>query len=430
MLPAAYASSEIETLIQMLYENGMVSDEQYGRLQTELQQNKTQIAQEKDAIQKQISDARKPSDIEVSVKGGVTVKTRDGAFKTKLGARIMADSAWYAHDDDTMGDGTKIRRARMSFQGLMYHDWGYKFEYEFAGDHSKGIKDAFLTYQGLDAMSFRVGNMKDPFSLQDQMSANYNLFIERSLTDTFTSGRHIGAMAFANRKNWTASIGLFGEAVQTVGQANDEGWGVASRATFAPINKKGSLLHFALAANYRDAGDIATLQFKQQPESHIAGISIVDTGEMTNIDSHSKYGLEFGMVSGPLSVQSEYITTTVNRQEASGLNFDSWYLQTGYFLTGESRKYGKGKFGKVIPVSSVGEGGIGAWELGLRYSTVDLNDQDILGGAADSFTLGLNWYATPTIRFSANYINVVEVDAGPADEIEPNIVQLRSQWAF
>jgi phosphate-selective porin OprO/OprP len=426
----SHADSEINTLIQMLHENGMVSDEQYVRLQAELTQNQTQVLKEKEAMQKQLHEATKPSEVEVKVKDGLVFKTRDGAFSTKIGARVMADAAWYDNDNDTMGDGTNIRRARMSIQGKMYSDWGYKFEYDFAGDHNKGIKDAFVSYNGLDAVSFKAGNMKDPFSLQDQMNANYNLFNERSLTDAFSVVRHIGVMAFTDRKNWTAATGLFGEAVQTVGQTNDEGWGLATRVTLAPVNKKGALLHFAAAVSYRDAGDAATLRFKQQPESTVAGINIVDTGSMTNVDDHIKYGLEFAMVSGPLSVQSEYVTTTVNRQIAPDLNFDSWYLQTGYFLTGESRRYSKGKFVKIVPNSSVGEGGIGAWELGLRYSTIDLNDQGLSGGEADNFTLGVNWYATPAIKFSANYINVLDIKGGPAETVQPNIVQVRSQWAF
>lgn len=427
---AAQASSEIETLIDMLHQNGTISDAQYARLQAELGERKVKNNQQVVSLGKQGVQAKKSSDVEVSVKGAVSVKTPDGAFTTKIGARVMADAAAYKNDNNTMGDGTKIRRARMSLQGKMYHDWAYKFEYDFATGEIKGIADAFVEYQGLDAMSVRVGNMKDPFSLQFQMNANYNLFMERSLTNGLNTGRHIGAMVFTNRKNWTASAGLFGEAVQTVGKEKDEGWGLGSRVTYAPINSKGSLLHLAVSANYRDAGEVAILRFKQQPESNVSGINIVDTGNIAKVDFHSKYGLEVAMVSGPLSVQSEYVTASVSRYSAPSLAFNSWYIQTGYLLTGESRQYRQGKFGKITPNSSVGNGGIGAWELGLRYSTINLNDQNIMGGEAKSLTLGVNWFATSTIRFSANYINVLQVNGGPLESVHPDIIQLRSQWAF
>lgn len=425
---AVNASSEIETLITMLHENGMISNEQYGRLQAELSERQVQNNQEKVALQKQLAEVTKPSDVEVSVKGGVTVKTRDGAFTTKFGGRIMADAA--AFNNDNIGDGTEIRRARLLLHGKMYHDWAYKIEYDFATAHEKGLADGFVEYQGLDAMSFRAGNMKDPFSLQFQMNANHNLFMERSLTNALNTGRHIGVMALTNRKDWTASLGLFGDNIQTVGGQNDEGWGVGSRVTYAPINSKGSLVHLAVSANYRDSGEAATLRFKQQPESEESGINVVDTGNMQNVDSHAKYGLELAVVSGPLSVQSEYATVSVSRNTNSSLDFNSWYVQTGYFFTGESRQYKFGKFGNIIPKSSLGEDGIGAWELGLRYSTVNLNDHDVQGGEADSITLGLNWFATPTVRFSANYINMLDIQNGPLDSEDLDVVQFRSQWAF
>ena len=424
------AGSEMETLIAMLFKNGMITDAQYVRLNAQVTERLAQNNKDKVTLQTHITEVAKPTPVEVSVKGQVIVKNRDGAFTTKFGARVMADAAAYSNDNNTMGDGTKIRRARMSLQGNMYHDWGYKFEYEFSTGHNKGIADAFVEYKGFDDMSFRVGNMKDPFSLQFQMNANYNLFMERSLTNGLNTGRHIGAMVFAQRKNWTASAGLFGESVQSERGANDQGFGLGSRITYSPINSESTLLHVGLSANYRDAGDAAILRFKQQPESNVSGINIVDTGGMKNIDFHAKYGLEIAMVSGPLSVQLEYVTTSVTRDGTSNLNFDSWYLQVGYLLTGESRQYKQGKFGKIIPISNMGDGGVGAWELGIRFSTINLNDQDVFGGKADSFTLGVNWFATTTIRFSANYIRVSDLNDGPLELVQPDIVELRSQWAF
>ena len=424
------ASPEMETLMDMLLKNGMITDAQYVRLKAQMNKSLTQNNNEKLILQTQIAEVTRPAPVEVSVKGQVIVKKHDGAFTTKFGARVMADAAVYKNDVNTIGDGTKIRRARMSLQGKMYHDWGYKLEYDFANGHDKGIADAFVEYQGFDDMSFRVGNMKDPFSLQFQMNANYNLFMERSLTNGLNTGRHIGAMVYTQKKNWTASAGLFGESVQSVSGANDEGFGLGSRITYSPINNESLMLHMGLSTNYRDAGDVSTLRFKQQPESHVSGINIVDTGSIKNVDFHTKYGLEIAMVSGPLSVQLEYVTTSVTRNNRPNLGFDSWYLQAGYLLTGESRQYKKGKFGKISPNSNMGNGGVGAWELGIRYSTINLNDQDVFGGKASSFTLGANWFATTTIRFSANYIRVLDLNGGPLDPVQPDIFEFRSQWAF
>ena len=78
----------------------------------------------------------------------------------------------------------------------------------------------------------------------------------------------------------------------------------------------------------------------------------------------------------------------------------------------------------------VGKGGIGAWQFALRFSSLDLTDEDITGGKEENFTVGLNWYATPNIRFIANYVSVLDVDGGPEDGDEPESFQIRTQVEF
>lgn len=424
----AYAGSEIETLINMLHENGMVSEEQYGRLIAELNQNKAQQAEEKAQVEQKLAEATKPSDVEVTIDKGINFKTRDGKFSSKIGGRVQADAAAYGGDPE-LGDGTEIRRARLYIQGTMYNDWGYKLQYDFVDSGSKGIKDAYLSYNGFDDLELKAGNFKDPFSLQEQTSSKFVSFTERALPSAFSAGRHIGVMATTAHKHWTLAGGLFGDTVTAKGGVDDEGWGLGTRATWAPINNKTEVVHLGIGLNYRETGGSNSAQFKQQPETHIAGVSIVDA-DISGVDDFFNVGAEIATVQGPFSAQAEYITTSVNRDTGKDLDFDGWYAQAGYFLTGESRNYKKGKFGGITPKANVGEGGIGAWELALRYSTVDLSDADIDGGEADAVTLGLNWFPTPTLRFSANYVDVLDVEGGDYDGQEPSVFQVRSQWAF
>lgn len=429
MTSPAYAGSEIETLINMLHENGMVSEAQYGRLMAELEQNNTQAAEEKADVEKKLAEATKPSDVEVTIDKGINIKTRDEKFTTKIGGRVQADAAAYGGQPD-MGDGTEIRRARLYLQGTMYKDWGYKLQYDFIDTGSAGIKDAYLTYTGFDNLELKAGNFKDPFSLQEQTSSKFISFMERGLPSAFAAGRHIGVMASTAHKHWTLAGGLFGDTVSSKGGEDDEGWGMGTRATWAPINNKAEVVHLGLGLNYRETGGTNSTRFRQQAESHLSGINIVDTAVIDAVNDLYKVGAEVATVQGPFSAQAEYITTSVSRDSGSDLDFDGWYAQAGYFLTGESRNYKNGKFGGITPKANVGEGGIGAWELALRYSTVDLSDADIDGGEADSVTLGLNWFPTPTLRFSANYVDVLEVNGGANDNDEPSVFQVRSQWAF
>jgi len=422
----AHAGSEIETLIKMLHQNGTVSDEQYGRLMAELGQNKKAKRQ-----QEWLKQQGQPDEIIAQLKGGPSVKTRDGTFEMKLLGRIQVDAAAYS-GKLRMGDGTEIRRAFLTLSGKMYTDWGYRFQYNFVntGINGGGLLDAYTTYHGVEGVQFQVGNFRDPFILQELTSDKYMTFSERALTSAFASGRHIGLMAshVENKGSW--AVGLFGDTVSTRGGSNNEGWGANIRTTYSPINEEGRLIHLGLAAQYRDTGDVGELRFKQQAETRISGINIVDTGIMNKTKDSLKIGAELATVYGPFSAQVEYIDTEVHRNGFEDLNFDGWYAETAYFLTGESRQYKKGKFSFPQPKFNVGEGGIGAWQLALRYSHIDLNDGLINGGEADAVAFGLNWFATPTLRFTANYIDVLEVKGGPHDGAETSIFQLRSQWAF
>ena len=109
-----------------------------------------------------------------------------------------------------------------------------------------------------------------------------------------------------------------------------------------------------------------------------------------------------------------------------------WYLFGSWFLTGESRPYkvNKGAFGRVKPRSPWG-----ALELAARFSTLDLNDGSVAGGEADNWTLGMNWYVNPHVRFMANYVHVdndrhADDDGDVAGNDDPDLVQVRMQLDF
>jgi len=432
ILSPVHAGSEIATLIEMLHQNGTVSDAQYGRLLAELKQNQLLQQTEQQVLASKLAEASKPSDVEVQIKGGgFTLSTRDGAFTMQLGGRLQLDAAAYG-GQPMLGDGTEVRRAYLTLKGMMYHDWGYRLQYDFAntGPNGKGILDAYIDYKGFDNLSLRVGHFKEPFTLHEVTSDNFVTFTERATVAAFSPGRRVGVMAYQAEADWTWAMGVFGESITFKGGKFDEGWGASTRATFSPVNVPGRLIHIGLGANYRDTGGSEAVRFKQRPESHVTDVSIVDTGMINDAKKVWKSGVELATVVGPFSAQVEYLHARVNRDGFKDLNFDGWYVETGYFLTGESRQYKKGRFGRPKPETNVGQGGIGAWQLALRYSTLDLSDGNVDGGELDAVTLGLNWYPTPTLRFTANYVDILAVDGGSNDGQAPHVFQVRSQWAF
>ncbi|MGD2074678.1 MAG: OprO/OprP family phosphate-selective porin [Gammaproteobacteria bacterium] len=370
----------------------------------------------------------------------IKVSSDDGKFETTLGGRVQVDGAWYSEDNvDLDGEnGTEFRRARLFVKGTMYDVWDFKGQYDFAGNEAE-IKDAYIRYTGFP-FKVTVGQFKQPFGLEELTSSKYITFMERALpTEAFATSRRIGLGTNYAAEHWTLAASLYGreEGDDTDG---DQGYGVGARMTWAPWNEKGRVLHLGAAGAWEDPND-NDVRFRARPESHKTGTRLVDTADIPEPDTFTRYGLEAATVLGPFSLQGEYMGIAAQSDAVSDPDFDGWYVYGSWFLTGESRQYKKGAFSRVTPKSTVGKsGGIGAWELAVRYSSIDLDDADTQGGEEDNITVGINWYATKYVRFMANYVMAdadpftqeagLDVDPPNADDDSPDVFQVRAQIDF
>jgi phosphate-selective porin OprO/OprP len=124
---------------------------------------------------------------------------------------------------------------------------------------------------------------------------------------------------------------------------------------------------------------------------------------------------------GPLQVVGEYQTSWVQRDDVTrdtgpDVYFHGGYVYIAYMLTGEHVPYKRtsGTIDRVRPfenfflVDTCHDGcaaGWGAWQVALRYSYLDLTDNDIFGGVEHNTTLGLVWYlnAYSSLQFNAVY---------------------------
>jgi len=393
-------------------------------------------------------------------KKGLQVESADEDFKFRLGGRIHADASYSSGDDylNSRGghveanDGTEIRRARMEFLGTFFRDWDFKSQVDFA-DNKVAVKDMFIQYNGLgkltDFMNLNVtvGQQKQAFSRELQESSNDMMFMERSLMNVLnepTVDRAIGLNIASLNKDWTGQVGIYGETVDPNSQLDqaDEGWAINSRWTYAPINEKTKVVHLGVAGNYRvpDAKDQVTdkdLKYSYET-SHMSNLKLIDTGHIADINNIKMVGLEANALYGPFTVGGEYTHTWLDREAgADNLDFDGWYGEASWTITGESRKYKEGKFYKVDPSKpfSFKNGGLGAWELALRYAEVDLTDYS-KGGQMTNLTVALNWYVNSNIRFMADYNRVLEIENSPLTTVdggEPDNLDtfmLRGQLAF
>lgn len=379
----------------------------------------------------------------LSTKGGLKVESADGSFEGQLGGRLMLDYAYYDADQIDLGSGSEIRRARLFASGKLWKVWKFKFETDFAANEVD-IKDAYIQYGGFKPLSIKAGNFKEPFNIENLTSSRFITFMERALpVEAFTPDRNLGLQLHTYGNIWQAAIGLFGEGIDSPGTEESpeesQSYGTAARASVAPINNEGRVLHVGGAFEWRTGYQGDEVRYRARPESHVTNVRLVDTGAIDNVDDTLKFNGEIAGVLGPWSLQGEYVRTDVSRTDGSeDVDFNGWYVYGSWFLTGESRPYDAedGSFDRVAPNSVLGKGGYGAWEVAVRYSSIDLDDQDIVGGKEDNITLGVNWYPTSHTRLMFNYVYVdaetplPNAGTGPTVDDSPNIFQVRAQVDF
>ncbi|MDP3856066.1 OprO/OprP family phosphate-selective porin [Phenylobacterium sp.] len=430
--------------------------------------------------------------------GRPTIATSDGKFTASFRGVFQLDSAHYdqrapgplgsdfrrgsfgdAAENDRardLSDGANFRRARLGVEGKAFGDFEYNFLYDFGGsgnEEAGKISAAWVQYNGLPFANakLRIGAFSPPSGLEEAVSTNGSLFAERASPSELVRGIAAGdgrtGVAFlANGDNWAATAAITGNIIAT--QTFDEQTAFVGRFSFVPFRRDDSLIHLGVntsivinpAASGPDvAGTAVTaIRLRDRPEIRVDGTRLVDTG---NIDANglTAIGAEFGAQWKSLNIQSEYFDIDVDRKGALGdPDFSGWYAQAGWTITGEARRYSNATFDAPRPAKpfDLKTGGWGAWELGLRYSKLDLNylagspgtalaAAAIRGGEQEIFTLGLNWYVNNALRFQAAYQDV-SVDrlspggtafvagstpsAGAQVGQDLSIYSLRTQYAF
>jgi phosphate-selective porin OprO/OprP len=376
----------------------------------------------------------KDDEIEITMDPVPKFKSKDGNFTFQPSARIQADAAVFHDDKSDQPDGTTIRRSRVGFKGTVNKDWNYKTEVDFA-DNATKITDVYVDYTGVKNVSIKAGQFKEPVDMEEMTSDADITFIERASPNVFAPDRNIGLGATYIGDNWTAFLGAFGDNAGTA-SSDDEARAVTGRATFAPINEKGKVVHVGASGSYR-APDSATnsVKYEQRPETRIASAKPVGTGTISNVDNVFLSGLEAAGELGSANFRSEYISSDVSRSGANpDVDFSGWYAEASYLLTGEEKAYSvkDGAFKRPSPARpfSLANGGPGAWEVAARYSSLDLTDGPITGGEMKDTTLGVSWYPNNAVRFMADYIFVNTDNQATVPNDDPQVFTLRAQLDF
>jgi phosphate-selective porin OprO/OprP len=349
-----------------------------------------------------------------------TLSDPSGNFTFKPRGVIDVDAAAFNEREGgyVYNDGTAFRRLRLGFEGTAFKWFNYRAEVDLAGN-AVNITDAYLQYTKVPKTVLTIGQHKAPFGLESNTSDNYNLFLERGMfTNAFGNAgaeRRIGvSAAYAPKENINIAGGLFGdnESINRgSGAAPGESWGVNGRATWEPVFDTGRIIHLGVSGYYRErlkSGDVAdAVRLNDRPNIRIDNGNIADSGVITNVRSMHYAGAEAAGVLGPLTVAGEAGRLWLDRFGQRNARFSGYYGYAAYMLTGETRPFKGGNLDRIKPFKELGNGGLGAFEIALRYDHIDLGETPVAaraGNEATSLTAGLNWYFNPYAKFMLNWV--------------------------
>ena len=439
----------VAIMIQPAYS---VTEADFYEMQEQLQ-NALMKIQALEQVQKSKSSGKKSGVVKTKSKSGLTIDTSGGGIKIKSGDQKFSIGGRLMMDYDSMDSGHQTenksfsdmewRRTRINIKGSVNKHWSYKATYDFNSEKdSANLDEGYIKYDSKKGFYITAGKTKADMMLEQRTSSKWISTIERGLLNAMNEkvnylvgkpGDGAGIkLGFYNKENRiSGALSVFDAYKNDTDDDNDMIWHTTARLHYSPKLGKNNFAHFGVSygiADYKGESANASLQLgvHQGDKTTLADAA---AGDITNI------GVEAAYVKGPFSVQAEYFDNETELENGSkGYEWDGYYGQLSYILTGETRGYKwKGaKFDKVKP-----KGNMGAVEFVLRYEDISIDDADEGTVAAsevdvDRTVIGVNWYVNKTVKFMANYSSVSmdnEVNPGSTSE-DLDSFQLRAQYAF
>jgi phosphate-selective porin OprO/OprP len=401
--------------------------------------------------------------VKLTMPGGrPTIASADGRASLAIGGLVQFDmGGYFQHPNENtqfprLNDGVNLRRGRIYFVGK-FDDFRVNITPDFGGspDGAPTLFEANLNYTGIKPVTATVGYFHPFVSLDDATFPGNTLFLERpsiiniersvaagiqraslganaATEDYFASAYLTGPLFGAQRPT------LFnGEQVGVIGRLatrlyHDEDW------SFHTEFSGQMAFHPNVNANGTPGVSRTTLTLGDFPELRIDFNQLVSTGSLST-RSANVYGGALGVSWRNFLLQGEYYQISLNQSKLPGvpsprLGLNGGYVEGGWVITGEPIPYDFTRAAwakpKVDHPFSIEDGGIGAWELAARYSTVGL-DSNIVPGVPQSVTggiyggqqqiaaLALSWYPNDWLRFMLQfqYVDVSKLNSAGTVQI-------------
>lgn len=351
-----------------------------------------------------------------------------------------------------LGWDTRPRRLTIGAEGTIPGGFRYSAEFNFV-QNAIDFEDVLFGYDFKNSpISAQVGYFYPFSSLETMTSSKYTSFMERAgITDAFSHNRRIGAALLANDKvsdKWVAQAGIFSEEMNN-GDFNRTGWVLAARGVFSPTLGT-TRLHLGANFEHRvNKKEAMGRNYQARPTTQLTDQRFVSTGNLA-AKGDDIAGVELAAIHKSLHFAAEaqkvWVRDALDAGEIADINSDLgsnevptgaalngnpgfWggYAEIGFYLTGETRSYKGGSFGRVKVLKPFDKGGWGAIQINGRIDYLDLTDRVddsstfgtpfyVNGGKQTAYQLGAIWNPTDYVRLMAQYAHI-NVKGGPRPSI-------------
>ncbi len=363
-------------------------------------------------------------------------------------------------------NGWLLRKVRPYIEGTLNGIYDFRLQPEFAGGRTV-VLDAYVAGRFKPWAVITAGKFKNPVGLERLQTEQYNKFVELGYPSSLAPNRDIGLQFSGTVLNGTVSYaaGIFNGVVDGFGAESspvadtdsDNHQEFAARVFTLPFANSSNYylrgLGIGVAASdgsKRGNADISLIAGSgtaAAPTTQVVSVVSTNTwlpsyrtaalqvmssyrgdnavtltlNEATYADGkHTRISPQAYYYYGGLGIIAEYIeskqavsrhiSTATTRSDT--LNNTAWQLAASYFLTGEEAAYNS-----ATPRNnfSIGQPGIGAWEIAARYQRLNIDDDAFSGSAASfanpatavtaatGYSLALNWYLNQSVRWTLEY---------------------------
>lgn len=406
-----------------------------------------------------------------------------------VGARFMADGAYYHTDYTPLKSGVAITDARIR-TSMSYQDWYFYADFDFSkGKFSQ--KNIFLQYalNGGESGYLKAGYYNDPSTMGNNTSRGSLHFISRAgSVNALSAGRQLGVTYKYYNDKFFFNQGVFAENKYNDQEDGYQGVTFGGRWLYMPINTDEQTLHVGAAFRYSriNTGVVENNVKKTSLEFGSSVQTYVDPFQFTSVTlpwakNEFNVGAEALYRNEKMFLRGEYMFKYVNKERddqtlfenqlggsQSWTTLESWqngnglapnrfhggYIEAGYQIFGNGYKYDKhegllkGFDGRSLEIVArynyLGLNDIRDNELYVlgrdQYYPADLvngalkdypsTSKSIGGGNMHSFTVGANYSFNKYAQFLLEYTyNRLDRDKYQYDK-NIHTVQARLMFSF